>query len=115
MRVSRGRGGTGRGSPPPTDKKKIVKKEKDVEKKEELEMIRWENFELVKIIEEGVCGGKVPCIVVDYKGKRHVLKEMKRSFNFGKDYIVVDRCKRLFGLRDMNIKRINPEQKLVKL
>ena len=95
------------------DKKKL-KKEK-TEKKEKLEMIRWENFNLIKIIEEGVCGGKVPCIVVDYKGKRCVLKEMKQSFNFGKDYIVVDKCKRLFGLKDMNMRRIKCDKTLVKI
>jgi hypothetical protein len=95
-------------------KEKIVKKEK-VDEKEELEMILWENFELVKVIEEGVCGGKVPCIVVDYKGKRYVLKEMKASFNFGKDYIVVDKCKKLFGLKDMNMRRIKCDKTLVKI
>jgi len=92
------------------DKKKINK-----EKKEELEMILWENFKLVKVIEEGVCGGKVPCIIVDYKGKRYVLKEMKASFNFGKDYIVVDKCKRLFGLKDMNMRRIKCDKTLIKI
>jgi len=57
----------------------------------------------------------VPCIVVDYKGKRRVLKEMKASFNFGKDYVVVDRCKRLFGLRDMNMRRIKCDKTLIKI
>ena len=78
----------------------------DEEKKEELERTDWSEFTLRKIIEEGVCGGKVPCILVEYKGKRYILKEMKKSMNFGKDYLVVDRCKSVFGLRDMNMKRI---------
>ena len=92
--------------------KKVVKKV--VKKKEDLERIDWSEFTLRKIIEEGVCGGKVPCILVKYKGKRYILKEMKKSMNFGKDYLVVDRCKSVFGLRDMNMKRIRSNRSLVK-
>ena len=96
------------------DKSKMIK---NVEKNndDDLEIINWDNFKLIKIIEEGVCCGKVPCIVVDYKGKRYVLKEMKKSMNYGIDYIVVDKCKRLFGLKDMNMKRIKCNKSLVKL
>lgn len=94
------------------DEKKEEKK--GVKKKEDLERIDWSEFTLRKIIEEGVCGGKVPCILVEYKGKRYILKEMKKSMNFGKDYLVVDRCKSVFGLRDMNMKRIRSNRSLVK-
>jgi hypothetical protein len=94
-------------------KKKVNKIVK--EKEGELEMIKWEEFKLVKVIEEGVCGGKVPCLIVDYKDKRYILKEMKLSMNFGKDYIVVDKCKKLFGLKDMNMKRIKCDKCLIKI
>ena len=47
----------------------------------DLEFVDWDgNFSNVKILHEGVCGGKVCCIFVDYEGKRYVLKEMKKSF-----------------------------------
>ena len=96
------------------EEKKEGKKVDEEEKKEDLEWIDWSEFTLRKIIEEGVCGGKVPCILVEYKGKRYILKEMKKSMNFGKDYLVADRCKSVFGLRDMNMKRIRSNRSLVK-
>jgi len=96
--------------------KKQKKQTKQIKKKEgELEMIPWKEFELEKVIEEGVCGGKVPCIIVKYKEARYILKEMKESMNFGKDYVVIDRCKQLFGLKDMNMKRIRSDRSLVKI
>ena len=69
---------------------KKVKKVDEEQERRELERIDWSEFTLRKIIEEGVCGGKVR-ILVEYKGKRYILKEMKKSMNFGKDYLVVDR------------------------
>ena len=93
-------------------KKKLVKKEKVVAGV--LEFIDWKDIEVVKIIEEGVCGGKLPCIIVNYSGDKKILKEMNKSMNYGKDYIIVDECKKLVGLKDMNMKRIKSNKGLVK-
>lgn len=93
-------------------KKKLVKKEKVVAGV--LEFIDWKDIEVVKIIEEGVCCGKLPCIIVKYSGDKKILKEMNKSMNYGKDYIIVDECKKLIGLNDMNMKRIKSNKGLVK-
>ena len=99
------------------EKKKDKKKTKQPIKKDSeiLEYIDWSEFSDVKIIEEGVCGGKVCCIKATYQGKPYILKEMRESMNYGLDYILIDKCKPLFGLRDMNMKRIKSNQGQVKL
>jgi hypothetical protein len=80
-----------------------------------LNLIRWREFSEVEILEDGVCGGKVCCISVLYKGKRYILKEMGLSMNYGKDYIMVDKCKQVFGLQDMNMVRINSDKGQIKI
>lgn len=95
--------------------KKIRDKHKTVVKKEHLEFISWTEFSDIDILEEGVCGGKVCCISVVYKGKKYILKEMKESMNYGLDYILVDKCKVLFGLQDMNMRRIKSDQGQMKV
>jgi len=95
------------------DKNKVNKKKNKV-KIDILEFIDWKDIEVVKIIEEGVCGGKLPCIIVNYSGDKKILKEMGKSMNYGKDYIIVDECKKLVGLKDMNMKRIRSNKGLVK-
>lgn len=74
--------------------------------KEIIKFIDWSKFSDVKILEEGVCGGKVCCISVTYEGKKYILKEMKESMNHGRDYILVDTCKEIFELTHMNMRRI---------
>ena len=76
--------------------------------------ISWEHFTDIKVIQEGVCGGKFPCIIVNYEDKKYVLKEMGPSMNYGKDYLVADTCKHLFGLRDMNMKIITSDKGLLR-
>ena len=95
------------------DKNKVNKKKNKVNI-DILEFIDWKDIEVVKIIEEGVCGGKLPCIIVNYSGDKKILKEMGKSMNYGKDYIIVDECKKLVGLKDMNMKRIKSNKGLVK-
>jgi hypothetical protein len=95
-------------------KKKVVKKKIKIDNNN-LDLVDWSNFKLIKIIEEGVCGGKLPCIIVEYNGEKKILKEMGKSMNYGLDYIVVDKCKKLFGLKDMNMKRIKSNKGLVKI
>ncbi len=96
------------------DKLKHSKKT-SLKKKNELEFIDWSEFTDVKILEDGVCGGKVCCISVMYKGSRYILKEMKESMNYGRDYILIDKCKEFFGLKDMNMKRIKSNQGQLKI
>lgn len=88
---------------------------KNIDNKEIIEYIDWNEFEIIKIIEEGVCCGKIPCLIVKYNNKKKVLKEMTKSLNYGKDYIVIDKCKKLFGLKDLNMIRIKSNKGLVKI
>lgn len=90
-------------------------KGKTIVKKELVEFISWSEFSDINILEDGVCGGKVCCISVVYKGKKYILKEMKESMNYGLDYILVDKCKELFGLNHMNMRRIKSDQGQVKI
>ena len=98
------------------DKNKNKDKNKDKNKvSSELETIDWHEFSDVNILEDGVCGGKVCCISVIYKSHKYILKEMKESMNYGLDYILVDKCKELFGLRDMNMRRIKSGEGQIKI
>ena len=89
-------------SDPKSKKKKVPKNTIEVSKETEpfigLEKLSFNEFTEVKILEEGVCGGKVPCIDLIYKGKRYILKQMGESMNYGKDYIFMDECKSIFDL-----------------
>ena len=102
-----------------TTKKTTTKRKKSNKRKEMdsevLEFIDWSEFSDVKILEEGVCGGKVCCIKATYKEKPYILKEMRESMNYGLDYILIDKCKPLFGLRDMNMRRIKSNQGQLKI
>ena len=94
---------------------RYMKKVKEVEKKkEDIEFIKWDNFENISVLEEGVCGGKVCCIRVKYKGEEYVIKEMGKSMNFGKDYVFMDELKPLFGLNSLEMKRIKSNVGLLK-
>ena len=86
-----------------------------VTKESDPEFISWENFSNIKILEDGVCGGKVCCISVIYEGKRYILKEMRESMNYGKDYLLADRCKKLFSMKDMNMRRIKSDRGQLKI
>lgn len=71
-----------------------------------LKTISFDKFQNIEVLEEGVCGLKVCCIKVDYKGKPYILKEMRKSFNYGKDYVMIDELKEKFGIKSMNMRRI---------
>ena len=90
-------------------------KEYYVTTEEEPNFISWSQFSDVHILEDGVCGGKVCCISVLYEGHKYILKEMGKSMNYGKDYLLCDRCKKLFGLKDMNMKRISSDKGQMKI
>lgn len=98
----------------PVVPKKVIPKKVTLDR-DSLERIPWEDFSEVKILMDGVCGGKVPCILATYQGSRYVLKQMRESMNFGADYLIVDQCKEIFGLSHMNMRRIVSDKGLVKV
>ena len=79
-----------------------------------LDELSFKDFSEVKILEEGVCGGKVPCIEINYKNQKYILKQMGESMNYGKDYMFVDECKSYFDLWSMNMRRVVVDKKLVR-
>ena len=96
-------------------KKVVVKKKEEIIANDIVESIDWHNFSEVKVLEDGVCGGKVCCISVVYEGNKFILKEMGQSMNYGKDYILIDKCKEVFGLRNMNMIRIQSNKGQLKV
>ena len=93
---------------------KRVKKEK---KEENLELVDFDAmFEIQKIIHDGVCGMKKPCLVVkDRHDQRiYVLKEMSVSgMNKGSDYMFIDGLKSHFGLIDLQMSRFKSNTGIV--
>ena len=79
-----------------------------------LEKLSFNEFSELKILEEGVCAGKVPCIEITYKNQKYILKQMGESMNYGKDYIFMDECKSIFDLWSMEMRRVVCDKKLVK-
>ena len=107
-------------------KKKIIKKTQEKKTmttlnldnetyKSTLPIIPFSEFENVEVLEEGVCGLKVCCVRVLYQGKTHILKEMRKSFNYGRDYLLVDSLKTEFGLKHLNIRNIVSTQRLERI
>ena len=92
--------------------KKFKIKRKNIVDEAKLPKIGWEELENVKVLEAGVCGLKVCCLEANYKGKAIILKEMRESFRFGRDYVVIDKMKKYFGVRDMGMKRVQINKKL---
>jgi hypothetical protein len=95
---------------------KKVKKNKDFIEEMGIEFVDFdEKYNVVKVIDEGVCGLKKCCIIVENKenGQKYVFKEVGKAFNFGRDYMFVDSLKKMFGLKDMNMKIIKSNKYLV--
>jgi hypothetical protein len=105
-------------SDPKSKKKKLPKNTIKVSEEEDpfkgLEELSFNEFSEVKILEEGVCGGKVPCIEITYKNQKYILKQMGESMNYGKDYMFMDECKTYFDLWNMNMRRIVCDKKVVR-
>lgn len=82
--------------------------------KEKMEMkyIDFKEFEIIKVIEEGVCGLKKCCIIVEYKGEKYVLKEMRKG---GLDYMFVDSVKSHFNILDLKMKRIKSNKTMERI
>ena len=69
--------------------------------------MRFEDLIDVQVIEEGVCGGKVPCIVATHEGQKCVLKMMGKSMNYGADSMIIDKAKAHFGITSLNMRRVS--------
>jgi hypothetical protein len=80
-----------------------------------LENIPMDKFNDIMVLEDGVCGLKVCCIKANYKGQPYILKEMRKSFNDGIDYVLVDELKDTFGLRHMNMQRFKSDKHLTRV
>ena len=91
-------------SKPVSDKPKSNKSKKREVKVDEY--IDWNDFEEIKVLEEGVCGLKKCCILVKYNDHRYILKEFEKGLNWGIDYQFIDSVKYLFDIESLGIKRI---------
>lgn len=58
--------------------------------------------EEIRICMEKTCGNKVMCF--EYNGK--IWKESRKSFEYNKDYELVDKCKDMFGLKKIGMERL---------
>ena len=105
-------------SDPKSKKKKLPKNAIEVSKEEDpfigLESLSFNDFSELKVLEDGVCGGKVPCLDLIYKGKRYIIKQMSEGMNYGKDYIFMDECKSIFDLWSMNMRRVVCDKKVIR-
>jgi len=88
--------------------KKVVKKVGDelIVNDMGLEEISMDKFEFMNICKHTICGSKVQCFMVKYEGKIYVMKEGRKSMLYNKDYDMVDKCKEIFGLKAINMRRI---------
>ena len=80
-----------------------------------IKFIDWNKFVNIQIIEKGVLPNRLCCIIVEYNGDKKILKEMDKNMNYGLDYMIIDKCKHIFRLNDMNMVRIKSNQGLIKL
>lgn len=68
----------------------------------------------IKFLDD-VRANKLPCGYLSIKGKDKIIKPMTKGLNYGIDYLYVDKQKRLFGLKELDIKlRKIPGKKLTK-
>jgi hypothetical protein len=96
--------------------KKRVKKEKLDDLEKDLQFLDFdENFSDITIIDQGVCTSKLPVIKCKYKNQTIVLKEFTKSLNYGRDYILVDKCKEMFGLIDLKMVRIKSNKGILRI
>jgi hypothetical protein len=91
-------------------KMKGVKKNGD-DLEEGLETINFKELVGLRPCMIRTCGGKAMCFFANYKGKEICLKEGRKSMNYNRDYIVVDSLKKLFGLNDLEMRRVKIDKK----
>ena len=81
----------------------------------DLPFVSWDEFQNIKLCMENTCGNKVMCMEVNYKGREVVIKEMNQGFNYGRDCLIVDESKELFGLTKIGIERVRCDQIMRKI
>ena len=74
--------------------------------------VDFSSLSRVELITNGVCGGKLPCVLAAYKKKRVVLKQMTKSLNFGEDYFFINSLKERFGLPHFPMHLVKMNMKL---
>ena len=67
--------------------------------------------EEIRICMEKTCGNKVMCF--EYNGL--IWKESRPSFQYNKDYELVDNCKEIFGLKKIGMERIESNFRIEKI
>lgn len=80
-----------------------------------MEFVKFEELvgggiEDLVLCDEVVCGNKVMCFENDGK----IIKEMRKSFNEGRDCMVLDELKDLFGVRKIGIRRVKSDKGVVR-
>lgn len=65
----------------------------------------------IRICMEKTCGNKVMCF--EYNGQ--IWKESRKSFEYNKDYELVDSCKEMFGLKKIGMERIESNFRIEKI
>ena len=65
----------------------------------------------IRICMEKTCGNKVMCF--EYNGQ--IWKESRASFDYNKDYELVDSCKEMFGLKKIGMERIESNFRIEKI
>ena len=94
------------------NKKKLNKKKLNKKIEDDLEFIDFKelmNIEKVeeldmKLCREKTCGNKAMTFI--NKEKNIIVKEMRKSFNYGRDCCIVDNVKDMFEIKKMNCRRI---------
>ena len=94
---------------------KNIKKKELNKKNLQLEIIDFNKFNIIKVIEEGVCSLKKCCIIIEYMNKKYVLKEFSKNQNWGKDYEMLDKVKYLFNIKNLDIVRIESNKSLERI
>jgi hypothetical protein len=83
--------------------------------KDNVDFIPMSNFQFIKLCTDTTCGGKAMCFVVEYEGKRYVLKEGRASMNYNEEYEIVDALKPIFGLNSIGMERILSDKVIKKI
>lgn len=93
--------------------KKVKKKKKVVKNDIYMEFIDGSKIKEneLRICMEKTCGNKVMCF--EYDGM--IWKESRASFDYNKDYQLVDNCKMMFGLNFIGMKRIESNFRIEKI
>ena len=58
----------------------------------------------ILLITEGVCGNKLPCGIAKIDGIDKIIKPVTKNFNYGLDYLFIDKQKEQFGFKPLDIK-----------